>query len=231
MGIEANYRSSILKREITEALNEILKESSPVIVWQNDNGLRNIVKTRIKFIDFATNSIVMAPYSKEDELNFIKLNINLTFYIRGNVKSIVFKQEKPAKKIANGFLQIFIPNEAKMFEKRSEKRITPIEKYLPIHAHICPSGRTNVVEKYIAVELYDLSTAGIGLRLNKRYSRLFFEKDKIKIEKIGDYNFLRPIHGKIIYCRPDNKNKIYIRIGIQFNTELTIDILKKILIP
>ena len=98
MGIEEKYRPSTLKKEIIDSLIDIHIESSPVLIWQNEGGIRNVTKARIEAIDFASDSILLTPFSNSDEFLFNSLKINTTFYLRGNSKNIVFKQEKSAKK-------------------------------------------------------------------------------------------------------------------------------------
>ncbi|MBC7538733.1 MAG: hypothetical protein H7281_07930 [Bacteriovorax sp.] len=228
MGIEVNYRTSTLKKEIIDTLIDIHIESTPVLIWQNVSGKRNVTKAKIEAIDFASDSIFFTPFSNSDENMFDQLKINSTFYLRGNTKSIVFKQDKAAKKTTKGFLQIFIPNEVKMFEKRSETRLSFIEKTSKVTAEIYPGGLIDISTKSVGVDLNDVSLTGMGFFLEKKYSRLFFEKDKIKIVRIGNYRLPRPIYGEIVYASTQQDNIDRIRIGIRFTEKITVDILNNL---
>jgi hypothetical protein len=225
MGIEVNYRTSKLKKEIIDTLIDIHIESSPVLIWQNEDGKRKVTKAKIEAIDFASDSIILTPFSTTDENIFDKLKVNSTFYLRGNTKSIVFKQDKPAKKTTKGYLQIFIPTEVKMFEKRSETRLLFAGKNPKVTAEIYPGGLIDISTKAIEADLNNVSLSGMGFFLDKKYSRLFFEKDKIKIMRIGNHSFPRPIHGEIVYASSEQNHIDRIRIGIRFSEILTTDIL------
>lgn len=228
MAIEVNYRTSNLKKEIIDALIDIHIESSPVLVWQNINGSRNVTKARIEAIDFVSDSIFLLPFSIEDHAFFDKLKTNNAFYFRGNSKNIVFKQDRPGKKSQNGSLQIFIPEEVKMFEKRTETRLLFNNNVTKLTTSVYPGGRIDLSTKSILAELNDVSLSGMGFYLEKKHSRLFFEKDKIKIERIGNYRFPRGIHGVIIFTLPDHDKVDRVRIGVRFNERITPEILSDI---
>ncbi|MDD4972986.1 MAG: PilZ domain-containing protein [Bacteriovorax sp.] len=228
MGIEVNYRTAKAKKEIIDTLIDIHIESSAVLIWQNEDGKRNVTKAKIEAIDFASDSIIFTPFSTVDENMFDQLNVNSTFYLRGNTKSIVFKQDRPAKKTRKGFLQIFIPTEVKMFEKRSEMRLIFTGKNLKATAEIYPGGLIDISTKAIEVDLHNVSLSGMGFFLEKKLSRLFFEKDKIKIIRIGNHGFPRPIYGEIVYTSTEQNNIDRVRIGIRFGEILTTDILYNI---
>lgn len=228
MGIEVNYRTSIVKKEIIDALIEIQIESAPVFIWQNVEGKRNVAKVKIEALDFNSDSIFLVPYSEEDVIPFNKFKISSTFYIRGNTKNIVFKQEKSAKKTVRGYLQIFIPREVKMFEKRSEPRQNFEGQNPKVTAEIYPGGRIDISTKTIFVDVTDVSISAMGFLLEKKHARLFFEKDKIKVVRVGKYNFPRAIHGEIVHTGPSQNHMDLIRIGIRFTDKLTSQIIESI---
>ncbi|MFA6239052.1 MAG: hypothetical protein WC635_17065 [Bacteriovorax sp.] len=228
MPIDINYRTSTLKKEIIDTLIDIHIESSPVMIWQNLNGTRTVTKARIEAIDFASDSLFLLPYTNEDRPAFEKLNIGNTFYFRGNSKNIVFKQDRPGKKSKNGNLQIFIPDEVRMFEKRTETRLVFNNSTANLTTSIFPGGRIDHSTKSFLAELHDVSLSGMGLYLEKKHSRLFFEKDKIKIERIGNYRFPRGVHGVIIFTIPEHDKIDRVRIGVRFNERLTPEILNDI---
>jgi hypothetical protein len=64
MGIEVNYRTSKLKKEIIDTLIDIHIESSPVLIWQNEDGKRKVTKAKIEAIDFASDSLHFLPLMK-----------------------------------------------------------------------------------------------------------------------------------------------------------------------
>ncbi|MDO9182434.1 MAG: hypothetical protein Q7U04_08495 [Bacteriovorax sp.] len=230
MGIEVNYRTCTLKKEIIDSLIDIHIESAPVLIWQNIEGKRNVTKAKIEAIDFNNNSLILTAYSNADELIFDRLKVNTTFYIRGDSKNIVFKQERPAKKTNKGLLQIFIPTEVKMYEKRNDTRLQfPANRPRP-KAEIYTSGRIDISTKAFHVSVRDVSISGMGFLLDKKNSRLFFEKDKIKIDKIGHYIFSRPIYGEIVYTSASHDVLDQIRVGLRFNEKLDTSILSSIAI-
>ena len=229
MGIELNYRTSAQKKEIIDALIEIKIEATPVLIWQNDNGIRKVTKAKIDQIYFHNDSIVLTPYSDEDKQIFMNLTSDKTIYLRGNSKSIVFKQEqKSIKTDGNKSIQIFIPNIVKMFEKRTNSRLDFSNDFLKLSTLIYPGSQVDRKTKSINAELRDVSASGMGFYLDKKYGRLLFEKDKIRIESIGNHHFPRAIYGQIIYISQSGHYDNRIRIGVKFNDLISQDILNNI---
>jgi hypothetical protein len=228
MGIEQNFRTSTLKKEIIDSLIEMHIEESPVTIWQNENGKRHITKAKIDAIDFVSDSIYLIPYSEQDKHLFQKLKSNITFYLRGNSKDIVFKHEKNALKNAKGLLQLTIPSEVKMQEKRAEERLTfkdSIQKYT---SEIFPGGSVDLSARPVSVEIKDVSLSGMGLFIEKKNSRFFFEKDKIKIVRIGNHRFPHPIHAEVVYSNSEHDLLDRVRVGVRFHQKLTNEILNNI---
>lgn len=228
MGIEDNYRTSKIRQEIIDSLINIHEKSSPILIWQIEEKKRTIAHAKIESVDSSNNSIILSPFSIEDENTFKIFKLNTTIYMRGDNKNIVFKQEQSSSKTDSGFLQIFIPSEVKMFEKRSEARLTFTELNPNYTTHISPTARRSLTAKITIAVLRDLTTVGMGILLNKKFSKLFFEKDNIKIEKIGTYRFPRPILGKIVYIDSEINTSNQFRIGISFNETISSDIYIKI---
>jgi hypothetical protein len=226
MGIEVNYRTSTLKKEIIDTLIDIHIESSPVLIWQNAGTNRIITKGRIESIDFASDSIFLSPFTNEDDKFFELLKINSIFYLKGNTKSIVFKQDRAIKKTKKGVLQIIIPNIVKMFENRTESRMQLIDS--KITADIYHGGQFEKSTKSKNVKLRDISLSGMGFFLESNMARFFIVKDKIKIDRIGNFTFPRPIYGEIAYSSAEKDNVGRIRIGIRFHEKLTADNLNAI---
>ncbi len=228
MSIESNYRTSIDKQEIINALIDIFTEKSPVTVWQNDGVSRLIVNVRIEAIDAQSSSMYITPFSLEDQDSFFKIQFNLAFYVKGETRSIIFKQDQPTNIGKNGLVQIYIPEIVKMFEKRSEQRIDFSKNPHNLTTEIYPGDRIDVSSKSMRGELLNVSLSGMGFLLEKKNARLFFEKDQVKIKAIAKYTFTKPIYGNIIYLKNDYSNVKKVRLGVQFIEKIAPEILKKI---
>ena len=228
MGIEDNYRTSTNKQEIIETLIQIQIEALPMLIWQNEDGERYTANVKIEKIDYSNESIFLTPFTPEDEVLFNKLKINSTIYLKGNSKSIVFKQEKSAVKAKKGFLQIFIPNQVKMFEKRTEIRYDLTQFDPIITAELYPGGRKDISTRSIIVNMKDVSLGGMGFYLAKRHARLFSEKDKIKILRIGKNNFPRPITAEIVNIISPQDGIEFVRLGIRFTEGITKELIAAI---
>lgn len=228
MGIETSYRTSTDKQEILSALMDIYAEGTSITVWQNIDSRRVIVNVKIQDIDLKTESIIIGPYNPDDREAFLKLQFDSTLYIRGESKSIVFKQDKPAIKNKSGLVRIFIPDEVKMFEKRTEARLvfSSMENILITEIYI--GDRIDVSSKALRGQLHNVSLSGMGFFLEAKNARLFFERDKIKIKNIATYVFPRPIFGQIVYIKPDETNSKRVRVGVKFAEKITTEILQKI---
>lgn len=228
MGIEEKYRTSSYKKEIIDSLIDIHIEASPVTIWQNDGNKRSVTKAKIEAIDFASESIILTPFSDMDTKVFYQLNTDATFYLKGSTRDIVFKQDRPAKRKTKSHLQIFIPKEVKLIEKRSDTRIIFKGSTPKVTAEIYPGGSIDISTKTINVDMIDVSLSGMGFFLDKKYSRFFFEKDKIKIDRIGKYCFSEPQIGTIVYTSKEDESALQVRIGVRFSEKITSEILARI---
>ncbi|MFA6238626.1 MAG: hypothetical protein WC635_14930 [Bacteriovorax sp.] len=226
MTLEASYRTSILKKEIIDSLFEFKQELSPILIWQNDGGKRNIAMVIIEEIDLGNQSVTLRPLDNSTSVDFSKLKLNHPFYLKAENKSIVFKQEKPAKKTPKGFIQLSIPSEVKMFEKRREKRYTFADRDPMITADIYPGASLDISSKITNVDLVNISLSGMCFYCLKKHARLFYVKDKIKIAKIGCHSFQRSVFAEIKYITNGTGVNDQIQVGIQFAEPITEDILK-----
>lgn len=228
MGIEVYYRTSKLKGEIVDVLIEIHALEHPILLWQNEDGKRNVTKVKVKAIDAKTDSIFLIPNGDEDLFSFSKIKVDKTFYLRVDNKSIVFKQVEPAKKTNAGYLQIHIPNEVKLFEKRTKNRVIVAGGDPKITADIFPGGRLGNAARPTTTNLIDVSNSGISIFLLKKHSRLFFVRDKIKISRIGNHIFPRHVYGEIIHTTNVLSEGSLIRIGVKFFEKITNETLNSI---
>lgn len=227
MGIEEKCRTTLSSKEIVNALINIQVEATQILIWQNIAGIRLIANAIIANIDFSTDSIVLVPFSPIDKKIFEKFNPGPTFYIRGLANNIIFKQEKAVAHTKN-YLIITIPNGAKMSEMRNENRIFFDKTEKKTSALIFPGGQINVSTKAIHPHLCDVSSTGMGLCLDKKHMRFFFEKDKIRIDRISNYKFPRSVIGEIVYATNNDDRVGRIRVGVRFNEMINLAILDAI---
>ncbi len=225
MNLDNQYRTTILKKEIVDAIVDIHIETSSVLIWQNQKENRVITKVKIENIDFINNSITLSPFSNKDIENFKIIKLNSTIYLKGKTKSIVFKNTAVAKKNKLGNIDIQIPETVKMFENRSVPRMIFSFHNPKKTAEIFPGGNSDISVKPFSVELNDVSNSGMGFLLEKKHSRFFIEKDQIKIAKIAHYQFPKPILGKIIFTSTTPDSFGQFRVGLLFNEKLSNEIL------
>ena len=120
MGIELNYRTSVHKKEIIDALIQIKIEATPVLIWQNENGIRKITKAKIDAIHFQNDSIVLIPYSENEKLMFMDFAENKTTY--GEEQKVLFlsKIKKPSNLLKTIQYKFLFPTKLKCL-KSAEK--------------------------------------------------------------------------------------------------------------
>lgn len=230
--MEQQFRTTSSRKEILDSLSVMHIEESPVIIWQNIDGRRNVSKARIDYIDQASSTIILSPAIENDadldDRAFKEMNSDFTLYFIGESKNIVFKQVKALKVISKKLLRVQIPDEVKLQEKRLENRIVFPNYMQTMTSEIRPGGQTNKSANATNVELRDISLSGMGINLSKKSANFFYIKDKIKIDRIGNYRFQRPIYGTIVYMSDSGLPTNQLKIGIRFNEKISQEILDKI---
>lgn len=207
-----------------DSLSTMYIEESPVIIWQNADGVRNVKKARIASIDLLSSSLVLRPLIEGQTENFEKLAKDLTLYFIGESKNIVFKQVNTLKILDREKVLVEIPDIVKMQEKRVEQRIV-LDPDTGLSGEIYPGGRTDKSVISTLVDIKDVSLSGMGVYISKKQARFFYEQDKIKIGRIGSYRFGRPIYGVIAYIVEESGNTTHLRVGIRFVDKLNEGIL------
>lgn len=228
MSLDKNFRTSVSKQEILDSLSTMHIEESPVIIWQNIGGVRNVKKARIASIDLLTSSLILKPLGETGPAGFDQLNSNLTLYFIGESKNIVFKQVKALKLVDHNKVRVDIPDVVKLQEKRLEQRLVFDNQFAKLTGEIFTGGRTDKSVSPTIVDIRDVSLSGMGFYLPKKSARFFYEKDKIKIERIGTYRFPRPVYGIIVYISEEKRNVTHLKAGIRFVEKLSEESLAKI---
>ena len=107
--------------EIMTTLKKMQREKSLVVIWQKpegNTGDRKVFNSYIKNIDKTKKTLYLVAL---DDTTEISIDENTTIYIRGDERSILFKQSKVTLK--KGHLSLLIPTEVRVFERRYTERI------------------------------------------------------------------------------------------------------------
>lgn len=226
--MQPNYRISKSQSEILDTLYVMQADKSSILVWQNHQGRRPSCKASITFVDLEQKCIIITPNSEEDALVFKQFDSKLTFYIKGEIFSILFKQEKPAIIEETSVIRIPIPAEVQLIEKRAEARANYDELILKIKAGVYLGGLGQDNTKFVNAELYDVSISGMSICIDKKYSHQIYVKDTVRILKLGDFRFPENFLATIVYMSPKRDNSILLKLGVRFHQKITQDTLIKL---
>lgn len=227
MTFEKNFRTSISKKEILDSLIAMHIEESHVIIWQNIDGIRKVKKARIEAIDLAASTLILSLQKEATPLNFNEFDSNITLYFIGEKKNIVFKQVTAAKLIGSDHVRVSIPKEVKLLEKRVELRLK-FDSLEKTTGKIYTGGHTVKSMSPTIILINDVSLSGMGFYLLKKNGRFFYEKDKIKIDRIGNHRFENPVLGIIVYIIEEKSSSRHLKVGVRFEEKLHEEIVAKI---
>lgn len=228
MSIELNYRTSKDKVEILRSLLNIEEEKIPVLIWQNNGNSRTVTRFKIKQISQLNDTVELVPFTEEDLMTCKKMEQSKTIYFRGEKNNIVFKQESFNYDLKKNELSFLIPDLVKLIEKRNLLRFSPKEFKLALSCQIEPTSSNQFNSKIFFTSLVDFSTNGFSVSIDKKYARLFFVDETIKIHSIGKMNHKRCVFGKIRHLTPDLNIKGNLICGVELEVKIPSESLVKI---
>lgn len=219
-----NLRVSRNNNEISETINSMFVDSSPVMLWQNQHGNRVVTYATILNIDFENNQIIMQANQKN---RFEKFSKDFTIYIRGPQRSILFKQTK-CRLNANK-LALAIPSEVRLYEQRLLPRFnTPDKKN--IEAYFDKRIGAGVgSDKSFAARVINLSQEGLCLEIIQNMGKFFYEGDSVFLSNLNNISFDSKLEAVIVYLKKTyGSNSDRMQMGIRFKSALSQELLRKI---
>ncbi|MCB9063113.1 MAG: hypothetical protein H6622_16435 [Halobacteriovoraceae bacterium] len=221
-------RVTYTRDEILKTLNKIFLEKSPVLVWQNNGNQRDKKYTFITAISTKDNKFELTSLDTDYQFEFDR---NLTFYIRGNEQSILFKDEKVELNVNK--LKISIPSEVRMFEKRGASRTNLSDPDLPYIYSQLLQGKKEKNARSFTFQIIDISQTGLAVRVSLKQQHLFYPNDFLLVKTLGNYTFEDSILCKIIYLKkqyfPDDLDgQPSLRMGINFESQISLKILDQV---
>lgn len=222
-----NLRIEKNSSEIVDTLIGMYSKKCFVTIWQNISGKRVLRKSVIKTIDLGKRILELKPLNKDE--NYTPFSNKMTFYIHGEYRSILFKQECVVFK--RNKILISIPSEVRLFENRKFERIV-FNNFLSNQMSIRGGTVSFGGNRMISVTVIDISKNGVGFQITREMQRFFYQGDWISIEKISDIG-LEDIEAKICYIAPvekveDGRIRRSFRVGASFKHSLTKSELQKI---
>lgn len=227
MATNLNYRTSEDQKEILDKLSEIKNFNVPVLIWQNDGRSRKVTKFNILKIDKANNEIILQPFDILDLNNFQLVDASQTIYFRGEYNNLVFKQDQFQYIQENNTLRFKIPDIVKLIEKRNLLRISMKSLGRQVSAQLELTSSNKLNSKVFYSLILDFSYKGFSLLVEKKYEKLFFIGEKVKIHSLGKQTYPRPIYGHVKHITEDVENEGNLVCGIELvNPLLTEELLK-----
>jgi hypothetical protein len=227
--LDSSFRTENNLKTILESLIQLHIEESPILIWQNDNGRRYSAKAKISSINIAKNAILIIPFTQEDKDVFLNLQPTSTFYIKGNVFDIAFKQEEAAVFNKDAQLIIQIPRSIKVKENRIDERFSFDDAPELVRAAVYLAGETHMSSRVIEPELHDVSVSGMCILFDKKHRHLLFDKDPIRIIRLGKLQLTQNFIGNIVYNCQHTQNRSQTKVGVRFEKRLEPTDLKKII--
>jgi len=216
-----NLRVSRNNHEISTTINTMYADSSPVMIWQNQNGKRVVTYATIEKIDFKNNRILLQSKEKN---RFERFSKDYTIYIRGEERSILFKQQDcklNANKIA-----VSIPSEVRLFEQRLIPRFETPEK-VSVDAHFDKRIGAGVgSERNFSARVMNISKDGMCLEFIQNLGKYFYEDDMLFLSNIDQTSFNPKLEAKIVYINKPAAGTDRMRMGLRFIKPLTQDQLR-----
>lgn len=219
-----HLRVSRNHEEIINTINSMYVDCSPVMLWQNHGKKRVIVYATIDKIEFDRKRIVLLANKQHDFKNF---KSDITVYIRGENKSILFKQEQcrfNSKQIA-----LLIPSEVRLYEQRHNPRVKMTQDF-ELNAYFSKRvGSGSGSQKSFAAKVINLSADGACFEYLQSLGKFFYEGDSIVISHFDHLKFEPSLEAKIVYIQKPSYASDRLRMGIKLDNQLTQDMMSQII--
>ncbi|MBT3583940.1 MAG: hypothetical protein HN509_03455 [Halobacteriovoraceae bacterium] len=222
------FRVEKKEHEIYDILIRLHSDKVPVMVWQKTGEKRVIRKTYILSIDVAKDYFLLAPF--EDEC-FMDFKGESTFYIHGEERSILFKQENV--KFSQDRILLGIPKQLRLHDYRVNDRahfncfdstfkVTLMKKV----------GKIGGVKK-LSFPLIDLSMGGLAIHVPQVQAKYFFIGDQVTLEDLFGIKSKKSITGKIYYVNPydyfeNGRYRKNFRVGVVFDGLLPLAVVNEL---
>lgn len=219
-----NLRVSRNRDEIFETIKTMYVDSSLLMLWQNHGNKRVIVYAYIEKIDFSRRRIILKTHKQG---NFLAFKFDSPVYIRGDNKSILFKQERC--RFNHDKIALAIPSEVRLYEQRFNPRLSTTQD-IALNAYFSKRvGSGSGSQKSFAAKVLNLSTTGVCLEYLQSLGKFFYEGDSILISHFDHLRFDPPIEAQIIYIQKPAYSSDRLRMGIKLDKQLSQDIMVQII--
>lgn len=213
--------------EIKGFFLEYIRRKSPVLLWQNMDGIpqgqdgdkRIIFNGYFAHFDEKKQYLVLeyktGPMKKPD---FAK---NSTLYIKGDLSSILFKAD--IQYHSSGKLLMPLPKEIRVLEKREDPR-TDFGYEFNGRVEFSKVNQYNMSKKSMSARIVNISKGGAAILLFSG-AHNWTEGDTLQIFSICKFEFSFPIDAEVrnirtVQIERNNQFTSGFRIGLQFKRKL-----------
>lgn len=207
--------------EIVDIFKDACKERIPVVIWQNINNERLILNATFKNYNIEENTIVLDIKNPQA----LPLKNRATLYLKGNFKSILFKEMLT---FSSGKIAIFnIPKELRLIElrkfERKQFRLTD-DKFVEFFR----INKLTDKKESFKFHILDLSNRGLAFNAESMEATNFIEKESITITAISDVKLPVPVKGTINYIKGQKQNikakqVFHYRLGVVFESIVKVE--------
>jgi len=212
-----NLRISKDPDEIIKNLREGIKNKTSVTIWQNFGDERKVYLCRFKDINLLDKVLILEAPKNID----LELDGNITLYVRGHHKRMLFKQK--IKYIANRNIITYIPKEVRLLELREEDRIYCKDEFI----HFSKFRAYKANKKNFENRLFDISNHGAAFMMSNHQAPLIHEGETLFIHALGTHPIPPYLEATVLYIRGMNRkdrinSRNYYRVGIKFNKTISL---------
>lgn len=219
-----NLRVSRNHFEISNTINTMFADNAPVMIWQNQNGNRVVTYATIEKIDFKNKRIL---FQAKEKNRFESFSSNYTIYIRGEERSILFKQQDC--KLNSNKIAVSIPSEVRLFEQRLVPRFDSPEK-ISVDAHFDKRIGAGVgSERNFSARVMNISKDGMCLEFIQNLGKYFYDGDLLFLNNIDQTSFNPKLEAKIVYINKPLAGTDRMRMGLRFMQALTQEQLRMLI--
>lgn len=223
------YQECTNINEILRTLDQLSVKATPVIMWQNiGDEERLVTDSIIEKIDRKSRNIVIVPL--DDTKTRYKFEKNITLYMHGEERSIVFKSTSFISSKSKVIVKI--PEEVRLIEHRESQRfdLKRFKSRSVLHRKEVGLEGSGILKNF-SINCYDISQTGMGLELHTHHLLRYQLGDTIEVRSVADVHFPEPLKAEVVYICPvvELKEVKIFRAGIRFLGLLDGETLKKIL--
>lgn len=214
------YWKTFQKDLIKDIIHSCHRENFDYIMWQQHGSTRKVYKLQINKI---TDKDIHCSISKDSISKMGPVDKDQPIYFHIKHKDVIFKKDK--YKHFNNILEITLPNEIQVYEKRKNQRFTyKYQDHKDITYESLLKNSSNEPEFTISSVLLDISLSGASMVVTDTIRERLAIGTQVLLLNLTDQKLPAPFKVTVKYINPYEKIKIngahLFKVGLEFSDEL-----------